>query len=156
MIFAHFGIYFYILRLFPPFYKLFLTQSIFVQNIVVKIYSLDCYIYIYRHINSDIQILNLGNFLLVFYNNKKIIIDFVIWSQNGEEIFNYSERGYKRSQKVKYFKSLTSVVAFNHSYLIPGYIEEWLCFRYGIDWKVPKTYKGDWKEECGDISLLSC
>ena len=92
---------------------------------------------------------------LVFYNNKKIIIDFVIWSQNGEEIFNYSERGYKRSQKVKYFKSLTSVVAFNHSYLIPGYIEEWLCFRYGIDWKVPKTYKGDWKEECGDISLLS-
>ena len=54
MIFARFGIYFYILILYLPFYKLFLTQSIFSQNIVVKIYSLDYYIHIYHHINFDI------------------------------------------------------------------------------------------------------
>ena len=27
-------------------------------------------------------------------------------------------------------------------------IEEWLADRYGKDWKIPKKYEGDWRDDC--------
>ena len=94
---------------------------------------------------------------LVFYTENHIIFDIVVWHKLDDcTILNYSERGYRRSQDVKFFKkeNLDSINFRGKQYPIPGAIEEWLEMRYGNDWKIPKTYKGDWKEECFDISPL--
>lgn len=91
---------------------------------------------------------------VVFYNENRLIVDFVIWKREGDYIYNYSEKGYERKQNIKYFSPLTRIQCYGHEFKIPGYIEEWLAFRYGNDWNIPKTYKGDWKEECGDIHQI--
>ena len=56
----------------------------------------------------------------------------------------------------KFFKK-ENLGSFNFrgkQYPMPGAIEEWLEMRYGNDWRVPKTYKGDWKEECFDMKKI--
>jgi hypothetical protein len=91
---------------------------------------------------------------IAFFNSNKIVVDFIFWHKKETKIFNFQENGYSRIQESKYFINLDSLNFNNRIYPIPGFIEEWLNFRYGSDWKTPKTYKGDWKEESGDINKL--
>jgi len=94
---------------------------------------------------------------LVFYNEKNIIFDIVVWYElNDSTIINYSERGYRRSQDASFFNkgNLDSINFRGRQYPLPGEIEKWLEMRYGNDWRVPKTYKGDWKEECFDMNKI--
>jgi hypothetical protein len=94
---------------------------------------------------------------LIFYTESHTIFDIVVWHKLDDyTILNYSERGYRRSQDIKFFKkeNLDSISFRGKQYPIPGAIEEWLEMRYGNDWRVPKTYKGDWKEECFDMKKI--
>lgn len=95
---------------------------------------------------------------IIYYTSDYIIFDIVIWHPNAKDgkLYNYSERGYERVQDAKYFqKDKLDFIEFKgDKYPIPTPIEEWLVMRYGNDWKTPKTYKGDWKEECFDMKRI--
>jgi hypothetical protein len=91
---------------------------------------------------------------LVFYTSNDLIIDFVFWTTEGDNVFNYAERGFVRSQPLKYFSQKDYINFKGIEIPLPGNVDEFLEFRYGKDWRIPKTYKGDWKEECGDIKQL--
>lgn len=91
---------------------------------------------------------------LVFYNNEKVVIDFNFWYRNNEFVLNYAEEGFIRKQSSLFFDQLTFSTFKGQIYPLPGNIEEWLCMRYGNDWRIPKKSKGDWKEECGDMESL--
>jgi len=91
---------------------------------------------------------------VAFYNKRNVIVDFIFWYTKNNHLYNYQEKGYERKQEIKYFNKLDIFTYNGVEYKIPGFIEEWLVFRYGSDWNVPKTYKGDWKEECGGLKML--
>ncbi len=93
---------------------------------------------------------------IAFYDGEGFIFDVVFWYGNGDLIYNYCERGYERIQDTKFFKKekLEFIEFKGAKYPMPTPIEEWLEMRYGKDWKIPKTYKGDWKEECFDMKRL--
>ncbi|MDN3608484.1 LicD family protein [Vibrio ostreicida] len=99
-----------------------------------------------RHLNLTQQI--------VFYNKENVIFDILFWYQNDDLYENHSERGYVRKQELRYFQKLDVIKFKSKKYFIPGDIEDWLVARYGPDWKVPKTYKGDWKDDCFDLELI--
>lgn len=92
---------------------------------------------------------------LVYYNDAEIVFDIVFWHSRGDLIYNYSEKGYERVQKKKYFENLLQIEYKGKKYFMPSHIEEWLEMRFGKDWKIPKTYKDDWKKECGDIKPIN-
>ena len=81
---------------------------------------------------------------VAFYNKRNVTVDFIFWYTNDNYLYNYQERGYERKQETKYFNKLDVFNYKGNEYKIPGFIEDWLVFRYGSDWNVPKTYKGDW------------
>lgn len=93
---------------------------------------------------------------IAFYDEEGFIFDVVFWYGNDSLIYNYCERDYERVQDAKYFqKDKLELIDFNGAqYPMPTPIEEWLVMRYGNDWKTPKTYKGDWKEECFDMKRI--
>jgi phosphorylcholine metabolism protein LicD len=95
---------------------------------------------------------------LVYYTSDYIIFDIIVWHLNDKDgkLYNYSERDYERIQDPKYFeKDKLEFIEFRGAkYPIPTPIEEWLEMRYGNDWKIPKTYKGDWKDECFDMKRI--
>lgn len=91
---------------------------------------------------------------IIFYDDNDIIFDIVVWYKNNNEYLNNSERGYIRTQEIKYFESLTDWSYKGYKYQMPGFLDEWMVMRYGSDWKTPKTYKGDWKDDCFDIKKI--
>lgn len=94
---------------------------------------------------------------IIYYTSDYIIFDIVIWHLDEDgKLYNYSERDYERVQNPKFFKKdkLEFIEFKGSKYPMPTPIEEWLEMRYGEDWKIPKTYKGDWKEECFDMKRL--
>ena len=95
---------------------------------------------------------------VIYYTENYTIFDIVIWHINDKDgkLYNYSERDYERVQESRYFqKNKLEFIEFEgEKYPMPTPIEEWLEMRYGIDWKTPKTYKGDWKEECFDMKKM--
>jgi hypothetical protein len=91
---------------------------------------------------------------LAYYSSNHIVFDMIFWYSEGEQIVNYSEEGYKRTQPKKYFTDLDSIKYGEKTYPMPSHIEEWLVLRYGEDWRTPKTYKDDWKKECYDLDKL--
>jgi phosphorylcholine metabolism protein LicD len=95
---------------------------------------------------------------IIFYTSNHIVFDIVIWhlNDNDGKLYNYSERDYERVQDTKYFQKdkLENIEFKGNKYPMPTPIEEWLEIRYGDDWKTPKTYKGDWKEECFDMKKM--
>ena len=99
-------------------------------------------------------VLNKKTQQIAFCDKEGFIFDLVFWYQENEFIFNYCEKGYERIQNIKFFKDLNSINFRGKQYPMPGAIEEWLEMRYGNDWRVPKTYKGDWKEECFDMKKI--
>lgn len=88
---------------------------------------------------------------VVFYDRDNVIFDIVVWYKKQNEYINNSERGFVRSQPNKYFSDLTNWEFKGDSYHLPGHLDEWMVMRYGPDWQTPKTYKGDWKDDCFDI-----
>lgn len=95
---------------------------------------------------------------IIFYTSNYTIFDIVIWHLNEDDgkLYNYSERDYERVQDAKYFQQdkLQHIEFKGEKYPMPTPVEEWLEMRYGKDWKTPKTYKGDWKEECFDMKRI--
>ena len=91
---------------------------------------------------------------VVFYDKDNVIFDIVIWYENSDVYINNSERGYIRTQERRYFKVLTEWPYKGSIYQMPGFLDEWMVMRYGVDWKTPKTYKGDWKDDCYDIAKI--
>jgi len=94
---------------------------------------------------------------IIYYTSDYVIFDIVIWhSKEDNQLYNYSERDYERIQDAKYFqKDKLDFIEFEgENYPMPTPIEEWLEMRYGKDWKIPKTYKGNWKEECFDMRRI--
>ena len=92
----------------------------------------------------------------IYYTSEHIIIDIVVWRQKNNFIYNYCERNYERKQDIKFFDidNLDVIEFKGNKYPMPTPIEEWLEMRYGKYWRIPKTYKGDWKEECFDIKRV--
>ena len=50
---------------------------------------------------------------------------------------------------------MTDYDCYGYTFKLPSHLEEWLVKRFGEDWRIPKTYKGDWKQDCLDIKPLS-
>lgn len=93
---------------------------------------------------------------LAYFNGKTHdIFDMIFWYPDRDQVVNYSERNFERTQDLKYFQESSEIVFQGRSYPVPAPLEEWLEMRYGKDWKTPKTYKGDWKEECFDMQHKS-
>jgi hypothetical protein len=91
---------------------------------------------------------------VIFYNDREVIFDILFWYRKSNEYVNHSERGYIRKQDARYFDNLGKVFFHGQSYSCPPYLEEWLEMRYGKEWKTPKTYKGDWKDDCFDMEKI--
>ena len=91
---------------------------------------------------------------VIFYNEREVIFDILFWYCDGDEYINNSERGYVRKQNARYFNKLDEISFQGNNYNTPPYIEEWLEMRYGKDWGTPKTYKGDWKDDCFDLEKI--
>lgn len=92
---------------------------------------------------------------IVFYNKDHLIVDFCIWHREDGVLKHYGEEFYVRVQELKYFETLTDYECYGYTFKLPGYMEEWLVERFGDDWRIPKVYKGDWKQDCGDIHRLA-
>ncbi len=89
---------------------------------------------------------------LAYYNKFTYdIFDMIFWYPDGDRVVNYSERNFERTQDMKYFNSSSQIQFQGRRYPAPAPLEEWLEMRYGKDWKIPKTFKSDWKEECFDM-----
>ena len=91
---------------------------------------------------------------IVFYNKNQLIVDFSIWYRKDGELRHYGEKGYVRIQELQYFENLTDYDCYGYTFKLPGHLEEWLVKRFGDDWQTPRTYKGDWKQDCFDIKPL--
>lgn len=91
---------------------------------------------------------------LVFFNKYKDIFDVLFWWQNDNKYYNFSERGFVRSQDILYFKNLSFINFLDLEIPAPFDLEKWLVIRYGEDWNTPKTFKSDWKLECFDIEKI--
>ena len=92
---------------------------------------------------------------VVFYNDQHLIVDFTVWHKEGDVLNHYAEKGYVRTQDPACFETLTDFECYGYTFKLPGHLEEWLVKRFGEDWRIPKTYKGDWKPECFDMKPLS-
>lgn len=92
---------------------------------------------------------------VIFYNEREVLFDILFWYRDEDEYINNSERGYVRKQSARYFNRLDKISFQGINYNTPPYLDEWLEMRYGKDWKTPKTYKGDWKDDCFDLEKLN-
>lgn len=94
---------------------------------------------------------------LAYYDDDCYVFDIVFWYRSGDRVLNYCERDFERVQEYKFFEknSLTKMEFSGREYPLAADVENWLVSRYGPDWKIPKTYKGDWKAECQDIKRLT-
>lgn len=86
---------------------------------------------------------------LVFYTDDEIIFDMVFWRKEGDYYYvNFPECEYRCKLHSKYFGEPYLYTFSGKTYPLHSRIEEWLVDRYGNDWNVPKTAKGDWREDC--------
>ncbi len=92
---------------------------------------------------------------LAFFNKTTFdVFDMVFWYKKGDEIYNYSERNFERKQDGKYFEKLSEIFFKGKKYPLPAQTENWLEMRYGKDWRIPKAFKSDWKNECFDMQEI--
>lgn len=91
---------------------------------------------------------------LVYYSADQMIFDMVFWGKKGGSVVNYAEEGYERMQPARFFDRLGMIEFQERVYPCPSDLEDWLGMRYGKDWRTPKTYKGDWKEDCYDMHQI--
>ena len=90
---------------------------------------------------------------LVFYTDDEIIFDMVFWRKEANK--KKYKVHYPESPACvldsKYFENVYFYEFEGKQYPLHAPIEEWLVSRYGKDWRIPKTQKGDWREECADF-----
>jgi hypothetical protein len=91
---------------------------------------------------------------LTYYDKNEIIYDFIFWNEGGKFLLNYSEPGYVRIMPDEFLRDLKKCTYGDLELEIPVNSLQWLEFRYGKSWSMPKKYKGDWKDECGDLFRL--
>lgn len=90
---------------------------------------------------------------LTFYDEERVIFDFIFWQTDSMFAINFSEpsrfrimpQSYLLNLKSHYFEQIETVVN------IPAEVESWAKYRYGTSWNIPETRKGDWTETCGDL-----
>ncbi len=85
---------------------------------------------------------------LIYYTDDEIIFDMVFWHKckEGYEV-RYPEFTPVCILKEEYVNNKHMYEFYGHEYPLHAPIEKWLLERYGEDWKVPKTEKGDWRED---------
>ncbi len=91
---------------------------------------------------------------LIVYNDRSVLVDLLFWQLDHGVVRNYSEEGFVRIQEEKFFRELSEYNYAWGSIPMPRDIDEWLTCRYGKSWRTPKTYKGDWKDDCYDIEPI--
>lgn len=91
---------------------------------------------------------------LIFFDQDKILYDFIFWYENNEFAVNYSERRFVRLQRLHFIKNYRILNLNNKSVHVPDELDEWLVMRYGKNWNIPHTEKGDWKNDCDDLLRL--
>ena len=88
---------------------------------------------------------------LTYFDEEKVIFDFIFWSTDARFAINFSEPGHFRVMHSKYLLDLVKKNIGEFNYLIPRDSEEWLIYRYGKNWNIPQLSKKDWKDDCGDL-----
>lgn len=97
-----------------------------------------------------ILIKNFHVYQLIFHK-REIVLDFCNWKKKGKQIFFQAPEinGYRLQDK-RFYKPtrffINEIKFYSHSFL-----EDWLRIHYGEDWHIPKTKKGDWREDTNDI-----
>lgn len=90
---------------------------------------------------------------LVFISENGIIIDLVFWVKKGKNFFSYCEPGCTLKLPEATIVNGTQIIKQeNGSFSVLSSIEQYLTDIYGLDWKIPKHSKGDWKDDCKIIS----
>ena len=89
---------------------------------------------------------------LTFYDSDNIIYDMLLWYDTGCDIItNYSESKSKLRLQKKYYSSYEYRHISGFRFRFPKTTENYLVELYGIDWKIPKSEKGDWTDDCNII-----
>ena len=88
---------------------------------------------------------------LTYFDSEEVIFDFIFWSTDERFAINFSEPGHFRIMESRFLINLVNKEVDNFSFLVPFNYDEWLIYRYGKDWNIPKKTKGDWKDDCGDL-----
>lgn len=88
---------------------------------------------------------------LTYYDEERIIYDFIFWSLDDRFAINFSEPKYFRIMNKKFLTKMVKENINGFNYFVPKDKKEWLEFRYGRNWNIPQTKKGDWKKDCGDL-----
>lgn len=88
---------------------------------------------------------------LTFFDDEKIIYDFIFWSLDDKFAINFSEPNHFRIMNEKFLTRMVRENIEGFNYFVPKDKEEWLEFRYGRNWNIPQSKKGDWKKDCGDL-----
>ena len=88
---------------------------------------------------------------LTYYDDQKIIYDFIFWAVDERFSINFSEPGHFRVMESKFLKDLVQQEVNDFIYSVPNNKEQWLIYRYGNEWNIPQSSKGNWKDDCGDL-----
>ena len=115
-----------------------------------KLFNLFCSMIKSGWIPMRILIKDFHIYQLIFYKDR-VVLDFCNWKRKLDKIiFLAPEVDGIRLQDIKYYKP--TIFSLNgHNYLSHSKIDEWLEIHYGKDWKIPKSSKGDWREDTKDI-----
>lgn len=94
---------------------------------------------------------------ITYYSDLGNIYDFIFWHKNKSHYVNYSEPGYLRFMPLNFLDDLIPYYLNKyHKFVrIPRKKVDWLIFRYGDNWNIPKYQKDDWKETCGDLISIN-
>ena len=87
---------------------------------------------------------------LAFIDKRNIIFDLYFFYPIFNEMINYNNGGIL-TKPSKLFSSLGKMEFKGYEYNCPNDIDEYLAFRYGEDWKVPKIKKGDWRKDAANL-----
>ena len=90
---------------------------------------------------------------LIFYSNTNVIFDICFWYDHGDGFVYHFVPEVKsgRRQNILYYLQKDMVSFLGKNFPTHHQIENWLKEHYGDDWKIPKTVKGDCREDAKDI-----
>ena len=87
---------------------------------------------------------------LAFIDKRNIIFDLYFFYPVFSDMINHNEGGIMMKPS-RLFSSLGNMEFKENGYNCPNDIDEYLAFRYGEDWKVPKIKKGDWRKDAANL-----
>ena len=89
---------------------------------------------------------------LVFHR-KECVLDFCIWKlQQHHAVLSVPEVAGIRVQNSYYYHSESYLTLHNFTFSTHPDPEQWILEHYGEDWCIPKTAKGDWRDDTHDIA----